>query len=135
MFIRFAIGCLMLWLIACAPPCDARATAVSQSRPDARTDAIYLALGQGDNAKAAAASADLFARVAESTVILEPIRQVGCCSASATVACATRSRSQVRNGPPDAVSVTRHGELPCAVRHWSTALCSAPWRAADVRSR
>ena len=57
-------------------------------------------------------SSALFTSVAESTLILEPIRQVGCCSASAMVACATRSRSQVRNGPPDAVRITRDGALP-----------------------
>src|SRR5207249_1664710 len=47
-------------------------------------------------------SSALLTRVAESTVIFFPIFHVGWRSASSTVAPATRSGVQVRNGPPDA---------------------------------
>ena len=46
-------------------------------------------------------SSALLARVALSTVILRPMRQVGCRSASASVACSRRSRDHPRNGPPE----------------------------------
>src|SRR6266446_632474 len=52
-------------------------------------------------------SSALLTSVAESTVIFFPIVHVGCLSASATVARETRSGSQVRNGPPDAVRMSR----------------------------
>src|SRR3972149_5925247 len=70
-------------------------------------------------------SSALLARVALSTVILGPIRQVGWLSASSTVARATRSGVHPRNGPPDAVRMRRRSALPPAdAMHWSTALCS-----------
>ena len=46
----------------------------------------------------------LFIMVAESMVILGPMLQLGCFRAWAAVAWRRRSRSQVRNGPPEAVS-------------------------------
>src|SRR6266542_2544703 len=70
-------------------------------------------------------SSALLTSVAESTVIFLPIVQVGCLSASATVARDTRSRPQVRNGPPEAVRIRRAssvGRRPAT--HCSTALCS-----------
>ena len=70
-------------------------------------------------------SSALLTSVAESTVIFFPIVHVGCLSASATVARETRSGSQVRNGPPDAVRMSRAssvGRRPAT--HWRTALCS-----------
>ena len=62
---------------------------------------------------------------AESMVILAPIFQVGWPSACATVAVLTRSFSQVRKGPPEAVSRIFSyllGPAPC--KHWKMALCS-----------
>ena len=56
---------------------------------------------------ASISSSALLASVALSTVILLPMRQVGCCSASSTVASRTRSAAHSRNGPPDAVRMRR----------------------------
>ena len=52
-------------------------------------------------------SSALFASVAESIVILAPIDHVGCRRASAGVTVARRRVVHWRNGPPEAVSVTR----------------------------
>ena len=52
-------------------------------------------------------SSALFIIVAESTVILGPIDQVGWARASAGVTVASASRGVVRNGPPLAVSTIR----------------------------
>src|ERR1051325_7064756 len=49
--------------------------------------------------------------VAESIVILLPICHVGCFRASASVAFSTCSRVALRNGPPDAVRITRGTSL------------------------
>src|ERR687896_940402 len=72
---------------------------------------------------ASISSSPLFIRVAESTVILPPIRQVGCASASSTV---TASRSvRPRKGPPLAVSTSRStvpGGSPAS--SWNSAECS-----------
>ena len=70
-------------------------------------------------------SSPLFISVAESIVIFGPICQVGCLSASAAVTSSRLSRARPRNGPPDAVRISRRsslGERPC--RHWWMALCS-----------
>ena len=56
-------------------------------------------------------SSALFASVALSTVILRPMLHVGCRSASATVARSSCSRVQPRNGPPDAVMMSRRTSL------------------------
>ena len=40
-------------------------------------------------------------------VIFWPMLQFGCFSACASVACSMSARAQVRNGPPDAVMMTR----------------------------
>jgi len=61
-------------------------------------------------------SSPLLTRVAESTVMRDPIRQVGCCSTSSGVALERRSRGQSRSAPPEAVSTTltiSSGERPC----------------------
>ena len=52
-------------------------------------------------------SSPLFIIVAESIVILGPIFQVGCASASAMVIAPKVERSRRRKGPPDAVSTSR----------------------------
>ncbi len=64
MFVRIGVCAILSWLIACATVCAARAHAPVRPASDPQVDAIYLALGQGDNAKATAASADLLAGVA-----------------------------------------------------------------------
>jgi CHAT domain-containing protein/tetratricopeptide (TPR) repeat protein len=64
MFVRVTIGAILLWLSVGAIPCTAAAH-TARSVPDPRIDAIYLALGQGDNPKAADLSADLLAGTAE----------------------------------------------------------------------
>src|SRR6266550_2606808 len=81
--------------------------------------------GRPNRKCASITSSALFTRLAESTVIFFPIFQVGWRNASSTVAPATRSGFQVRNGPPDAVRMSRAsspGRRP--VMHCSTALCS-----------
>src|SRR2546427_12798534 len=81
--------------------------------------------GNANRKCASITSSALLTRVAESTVIFFPMRHVGWRSASSTVAPATRSGVQVRNGPPDAVRMSRSssvGRRP--VMHWSTALRS-----------
>ena len=63
--------------------------------------------------------------VAESMVILAPMRQVGWASASSGVARATRSGRASRKGPPDAVRIsfrTAAGSSP--TRHCQMAECS-----------
>ena len=52
-------------------------------------------------------SSPLFIIVAESIVILGPIFQVGCASASSTVIEEKEARSRSRNGPPEAVRTRR----------------------------
>ena len=52
-------------------------------------------------------SRPLFISVAESMVIFRPIRHVGCCSASAAVTSASSDADRPRNGPPDAVRMSR----------------------------
>ena len=49
-------------------------------------------------------SRPLFIIVAESTVILRPMRQFGCAQASSGVTFASSASGRVRNGPPEAVS-------------------------------
>ena len=56
-------------------------------------------------------SSALFASVALSMVILRPIVHVGCLSASASVACSSWSSLHPRNGPPEAVRITRRTSL------------------------
>ena len=52
-------------------------------------------------------SSPLFIIEAESMVIFWPMLQFGCFSACASVACSMSAAAQVRNGPPDAVMMTR----------------------------
>ena len=58
-------------------------------------------------------------------MILGPMRQVGCASASSRVIEAKLSRGRLRNGPPEAVRISRFtcsGGLPS--RHSCRAQCS-----------
>ena len=52
-------------------------------------------------------SSPLFIIEAESMVIFWPMLQFGCFSACASVACSMSAAAQVRNGPPEAVMMTR----------------------------
>jgi hypothetical protein len=52
-------------------------------------------------------SSPLFIKVAESIVIFAPMDQLGCLSACSTVAVFTASAGAARNGPPEAVRITR----------------------------
>ena len=62
---------------------------------------------------------------AESIVILAPMSQLGCFKACALVTVASCSIVQVRNGPPEAVSITFSTGLPISpAKHWNTAECS-----------
>ena len=64
-------------------------------------------------------SSPLFISVAESIVIFRPIRHVGCFSASAADTAARSDAGRPRNGPPDAVRMSRRTSArsrPC--RHW-----------------
>jgi hypothetical protein len=70
-------------------------------------------------------SKPLFISVAESTVILAPMRQLGCCRACSTVISAKRSFGSVRKGPPEAVKMSRStASHRSPMRHCSAALCS-----------
>ena len=63
-------------------------------------------------------SSPLFISVAQSTVILLPMRHVGCFRTSLTVAFASRSRGNSRSAPPEQVRISRDGTLPrAACRH------------------
>ncbi len=57
-------------------------------------------------------SRPLFIIVAESMVILRPIFQVGCLSAWSGLTRSSSSRVKRRNGPPDAVRISRRISLP-----------------------
>ena len=75
--------------------------------------------------RASMISSPLFMSVAESIVILAPIFQVGCFSASSTVIAPNLSAGHSRNGPPDAVRRMRWTSPRLwPTRHWKTALCS-----------
>ena len=70
-------------------------------------------------------SSPLFTREAESIVIFPPIFHVGCFSASSTVALAMRDASQLRKGPPLAVSQSRSTRSAGSpARHCQSAECS-----------
>src|SRR5215217_393 len=70
-------------------------------------------------------SRPLFMSVDESMVILAPMVQVGCCSASATVTRSSSARDLPRNGPPLAVSRMRRTSCGAPARSaWYTAECS-----------
>src|SRR3954467_13710932 len=70
-------------------------------------------------------SRPLFIIEAESMVIFCPMLQLGCLSACASVACSISDTAQVRNGPPEAVMMTRtsSSRLPDDSA-WNRALCS-----------
>jgi len=59
-------------------------------------------------------SSPLFIIEAESMVIFCPMLQFGCFSACANVACSISAGAQVRNGPPEAVMMTRTMFFPVA---------------------
>jgi hypothetical protein len=62
--------------------------------------------GTPNSQRASISSKPLFIMVAESTVILRPIRQLGCFSASAAVLSAVCAAVRPKNGPPDAVTIS-----------------------------
>src|SRR5439155_1134344 len=74
---------------------------------------------------ASMSSRPLFISVAESIVILPPIAQVGCLSASSTVTPSRSARARPRNGPPDAVRSSL-STVPgrSAASSWCSAECS-----------
>ena len=81
--------------------------------------------GVSKSQRASMTSRPLFIRVAESTVILRPMRHVGCSRASAGRTPSRRSALHPRNGPPDAVSTSRRTSAAGRPwRHWWMALCS-----------
>src|SRR5579885_625682 len=78
-----------------------------------------------NNHRASITSRPLFIRVAESIVILLPIRQVGWLSACSTVIDSNSSLGSSRKGPPDAVKIIRLSPARARPsRHWKIALCS-----------
>ncbi len=75
--------------------------------------------------RASMTSSPLFISVAESIVILRPIRQVGCLRASSGPTAVSSFGEWPRNGPPEAVRIRR--PTSCggrSRRHWWMALCS-----------
>ena len=70
-------------------------------------DDVDRAAGAPNSQCASITSSPLFIIVAESTEILRPIRQFGCAQASSGVTRARSSGARVRNGPPDAVRMSR----------------------------
>ena len=74
---------------------------------------------------ASISSSPLFISVAESIVILPPIAQVGWASACSTVTFSSSSRLRPRNGPPEAVRISR-STVPgrSAASSWCSAECS-----------
>ena len=87
--------------VASARPSSARSTADGRRRRS-RSPATP------NSQCASITSRPLFISVAESMVILRPICQVGCCSASSAVTrCRARDARRPRNGPPDAVRISR----------------------------
>ena len=69
--------------------------------------------------RASIISKALLTMVAESMVIFAPMSQLGWRRASAAVALAMRSGSQVRNGPPEAVIIRRSTDAESSPRrHW-----------------
>ncbi len=110
----------------------------SECTTDCGCTTTWTCSGSTSNSqRASMTSSPLFMRVAESTVILAPIRQVGWLSASATVTRARSAAFMVRKGPPDAVSrMRRISDRLWPSRHWKTALCSeSTGRSATPRSR
>ena len=74
---------------------------------------------------ASIASKALLTSVAESIVILGPIRQVGWASASAAVTVASSADGRPRNGPPEAVRIRRAtSPSRSPTRHCQIAECS-----------
>ena len=83
-----------------ARPARARSTAGGRRRRSGRT-------GVPNSQCASITSRPLFISVAESIVIFPPIAHVGCCSACSTVTPSSSAAERPRNGPPDAVIVSR----------------------------
>ena len=74
---------------------------------------------------ASISSRPLFISVAESIVILPPIAQVGCASACSIVTLGSSAALRPRNGPPEAVRISR-STVPgrSAASSWCSAECS-----------
>ncbi len=114
-------------------PTAARASRRRPARPSSGRstgDARRRRCGRSRSPKsswASITSRPLFMSVDESIVILGPIFQVGCASASSRLTSASWSRVLPRNGPPDAV-MSRRGRrprsAPPSARHWWRAQCS-----------
>ena len=80
------------------------------------TSTSILAASTPKSQRASITSRPLFMRVAESIVILGPMRQVGCARASSRVMRSKLSRGRLRNGPPEAVRMQPpHVLRPAAV--------------------
>ena len=89
------------------------------------TTTSICAAGIPNSQCASITSRPLFMSVAESTVIFGPICQVGCRKASAGVTSARLALVRPRNGPPDAVRISRRtSRASWPRRHWWMALCS-----------
>ena len=74
---------------------------------------------------ASISSSPLFIMVAESTEIFAPITQLGCAMAWRGVTSAISTSERVRNGPPEAVRISRSTLSPRSPRNaWKIALCS-----------
>ena len=87
---------------------DPSVSSTSEWTTDCGWTTTSIAAGGVPNSQCASiTSRPLFISVAESMVILRPIRQVGWLSAASTVTPASASADRCRNGPPDAVRISR----------------------------
>ena len=112
--------------VPAAPPPSRRGIRPARAPPiaDAPARRSRPAAARTDDAPRSV-SRPLFISVAESMVIFGPIDQFGWRSACSGVACSIASSDQVRNGPPDAVRMTRRtsSRRPAPIA-WNSALCS-----------
>ena len=74
--------------------------------------------------RASITSNPLLTSVAESIVILAPMRHCGCRRACSTVTSASRSRGTSRSAPPEQVTISRRAGDASPTRHWKMAECS-----------
>ena len=93
------------------------ANSVSACTTDCGCTTTSMASNGSPNRKCASiTSSALFTSEALSIEIFLPMRHVGWLSASCTVAWATRSAGQPRNGPPEGVRIKRLSGGPTAER-------------------